>query len=106
MMSAPHGNLYCRGFSPAFGEADLLALFGPFGEVTSCRLVSGEQQATQAAPHAFVRFATPEQASRAVGAAIRLPACFQVPWTSAGGWRGRVQAAAPLAASVRHPHSG
>lgn len=69
--SAPHGNLYCRGFSAAFSEADLLALFGPFGEVTSCRLVTGEQQTAQAAPHAFVRFASPEQASlRAAGDTI------------------------------------
>jgi RNA recognition motif-containing protein len=73
VQGVPHANLYVRGFSASFTEADLLALFGPFGELTSCRLVGGtggveQTSATQAAPHAFVRYAQPEQAAAAIQA--------------------------------------
>jgi hypothetical protein len=64
-----HGNCYIRGFPSDWQETDLLKLAGAHGDIVSVRMVPGGGSGTDqltggqttAAPHAFVKYAQPEQ---------------------------------------------
>lgn len=63
-----------RGWPPSWGEDDLRAIAGTFGEIDSVRICSsggsggGIAAASSAPPHAFVRFCEIEAAAAAIQA--------------------------------------
>ena len=63
-----HPNVYLRGWPAVWGEDDLRAVAGAFGEIDSVRICTGGASgtSTSAPPHAFVRFCDTEAASAAI----------------------------------------
>ena len=50
-------NLFVKGFSDSFTQADLKEVFEPYGEIESIKIINGKN-----APRAFVCFKQPESA--------------------------------------------
>ena len=63
-----HSNLYVANLPPGAAEPALEALFAPFGEIVSLRIVRASRAGAAARTFAFVKYATVAQAAAAVGA--------------------------------------